>query len=377
MSLLDNNRPPMSQGFASAPLGTLGFGSVALDLIQLGKCHTERTKPLAHCGEVFDRCVAQASTYNSVNAVLIAFENRMSPHEEAAVFRHILGYSLGSSRIRHMLTALRLRIIRAASGLARKIGVDKPMTRSEQLQRWAHSLWQHSRMANVTRPVELSPRWHRCEVSFFARNNRSDHLIVALSGGQARFGMRAPTLLRFFDQLDADVLLVRPRHSKKYADGVSGLGDTLYEAMESIADVAANYGRVTVTGISKGAPIALILGGHLGATRIVVLGLPRIINDVDVRGLAKNVGDEGVLRRGWATALESIPSVVVFGTGAKRDQEASENLVARSKQARLVEIPFSPHAMLWPLAKRGELAEALNDWIFGEITPETAAVTSA
>jgi hypothetical protein len=317
------------------------------------------------------RLLSHTSTINQLNAVLIGCENRMTPGEEEAVFQGIMGYPLSSPPIRHFVTAIGLRL--SASPFAKKSKHHKSWDaiKSLHIRRWAHSLWQHSRMAGELAHASPWSAWHRGEVSFYRHESGRGRLIVAFSGGQSRFGMRTPTLLRFFRVLESDVLLLKTPHREPYSNGVRGVGSSFVDVMEWIHHFSQekNYGDVVVTGISKGALAACATAGYLGASRSVVLGLPHSPEALDK--LAATPEDEAIVRQAVMGTAASVPTVIVYSEGAQKDRLASQELFEQVSQGRLVEVEDSPHAMLWPLAKKGKLVSSLFDWFDSAVEKQT------
>jgi hypothetical protein len=312
----------------------------------------------------FDRSISRAKTVNSTNAILIQLENRMGPDDEAALFQHIMRYPITAPRLFHYVTALRLKL--GWEWPARRPKrPERPFAKSRHLRQWGHSLWQHSRMSGLHRSPRLLTGWHLKEASFFRYRGGSSRLIIALGGGVARFGMRTPTLTRFLEVAEADVLLLRPPHQKSYSDGVAGLGFSFAQLINRCREMSSHYGDVMVTGISKGAVGALVLGGAIDASRIVVLGLTKNPCDELVETLARNSSEKTELLDAWTKALDSSRCIITYGSEAPRDKVASGELHRLMRHSELVEVANSPHAVLWPLAQRGELRAALAEW-FGE-----------
>ena len=348
------------------------FGNYANTRKVRTKCVQRRRKSyLAKCILTgFDRIVSSCQTLNQLNSVLIRLENQMSPAEEGEIFRRLIGFPLDSSRLRHLLYAVRLKIERAVNSSGKNTITCSESSLDFRLRQWAHSLWQHSRMADLRPFDDFVPVWRRGGSCFFRCSKRSDGLIICFTAAGNRMGIRTPTLLRFLRPYSADVLLVVSKGRGPYSSGFGGFPGDFFDGVSAVVEMIrdAGYRKVVTFGASKGALPAIVGAGHLDhADGVLVMGLSGFDPAAPGEKLVSGPLNRPVLRKAWNKVLAGIPIHLVFGSDSLKDDEAAHRIAKVLPNITVEKVPDSPHAVIWPLALRGQLSglleRSLHQWL--------------
>lgn len=97
-------------------------------------------------------------------------------------------------------------------------------------------------------------------------------LLVAFSGLSFRADGQIPfEFLNLFSDIDVDKAFVRDLDQCFYQRGIQGLGRSIPEAAEQLAQFASGYERIVFVGVSAGGYAALLLGAMLRVSHVAAM----------------------------------------------------------------------------------------------------------
>ena len=186
-------------------------------------------------------------------------------------------------------------------------------------------------------------------------------LIVGFSSRAMR--LTAPTyqILCSLDPGHHEVLLLRDPTRQHYFSGVPGIGATVEAVARWLEDwvVEHGYGRVVALGTSAGGLPAICVALLNGWPRVMVSGADnpaRHPHLEELLGICAGI-DEGE----HATEV-----VLAYSAGKERDTNGAKQIAKRLPNARLAgDERFNEHALLYLLARRGELRDFFKQNLTG------------
>lgn len=322
--------------------------------------HTQPISPAIL--RVFGRLTRGVTTVNQLNRVLIGLENRMSPGEEDAVFRHIMGSPLGAPTLSHKLRGVVVRAVAKATGLSGKTTLT-PMARYWLLRRWAQSLWDHSRLAGRFESASYTRSWARRGALFFRSNAPTSGLLVAVAGKDSRLGFRTPSLLRFVAPLGCDVLLLRTNRMESYSEGIAGLGSDVEQVAQAIGQMVAQaqYPRVGVLAVSKGTQLGLLLTGLLRAPKLLLASPSSLHSEDIVANFATTTGAVDRLQVALEWTYAQTQAHVAYATDSPEDVRIATDILGRFQDGHPYPVAHDSHSVPWPMAVDGTFGDFLGN----------------
>jgi len=301
---------------------------------------------------LFRRFLSADFSVNQQNAIMIAMETRISSLEQ----REIGEWASRKLRLdRHWIIQWAARWV-----LAAQVGRRLDKRQQENLKRWVRKFREASRFTpHGSERHHRRVRTARSYSLFQATGSPARNLLVAWSGRANRLLMPPSNYLPFLEQMDMDLLVIRPNANRNYKTGVSGFGATLPEAVAGLRDwlKASDYSRVSVLGTSGGTLPAIYSSISWKADRCVLAGLsdPRVADfGIDWRQVVSLWQSLGVSERPKFFYTD--------GEHAEKDCTASQ-FVSSLMGGQLIRVNGAGHNSLHPLWAKNLLGAWLS-WVF-------------
>ena len=299
----------------------------------------------------YNRLASSAQTDNDFRKIQVSLENRLSPiewthlHSHLAEKYHLQGGVIG--RIKQALFS-----VPGKSRFSEKRSVELEfVVKYKNAQDEAYK----KGPATFRRVVNTHGISH-----FVHPKNNNKSLLVIWTGAARRPMMPLHTFLQAVWERNVDVLVLRAKPNQGYVAGVAGLGGSLEKAIDGLCEFRdkRQYSQVYVVGTSMGTPPALLSSGKLKAENCLLAGPvdPRVWFSNEFRNYMGDLGDQ----------RSSHMVTTVVGELATTDAAAADYLSSLLGTTKIV-IPRAAHNPLWPIARRGELADWLKQYLFLEV----------
>lgn len=266
--------------------------------------------------EVYRRAARRCRSFNQLNALHIALDNRMTPLE-------LMALREGQGRWFLLRTLLQRGRHLLQQALRRDDTVTTPDT---QRDRWLRKLLDLYAQAANPQPEPYRRRKLSRHLKLYSADGerRDKTLLICFVGSSQRPFLPLPVFLQHVDAKRHDVLLVGYPRGKGLREGLPELAGTFEESIDKLRDVAQldAYRRCVALGTSGGGTPALLTALRLGLPAALSAGGG---SPTDKRWFAALGEDVGDVARRYAAALTRPPHVMLaFGVDAQKDVAAAE-----------------------------------------------------
>lgn len=243
-----------------------------------------------------------------------------------------------------------------------------------------HDAWRIKRIAHTAEWMQqldyMMKRSRKRSAEAFGRQQINEHmrlfsaggrkksktLVVCFTGGAQRMMMHTPVFLQFFDAKACDILMIQyPRSPefKGYYHGLSGMGNSLEDAFESLTKLIPTepYAKTVSMGTSAGAVVALRCAVYHQWEAALGVGVSSAEDARWKEALGETLGEavvREVQQNEGRTELH-----LMYGVDDERDAGASEEWKTLVPEIRLHPVSDGEkevkHNALFPLVRRGEL----------------------
>lgn len=308
----------------------------------------------------YRRMVACAETVNQLNRLHILLERRLLPAEQRDLVRFIRADVGVLSKWIVDARPFRSMIRRFLLGSRRKSSLDI------ELLNWGTRWTERIRKLPDTVPdVWVRSMLTRGYGLYQKGDQRSRKLLVGWTGRTHLMMLPTPDFLRAMSFLDADILILWPRESQSFLEGIPGLGSTFADSVESLSRMIEDWGyaECITMGASGGALPALEASLDLGATHVYLLGPGNPVQKAlspwpELVEAFKNLGESKPVIH-IAAGIESAPDI------------RNAQIIADNCGATVFHVHQASHGILYSLFQSGNLIPWLKDFIGHDTIPRT------
>lgn len=328
---------------------------------------------------LYQRLGGRCRTRNQLNQVHIALENRMTPAELVALWRHYHG-GQQSSPVRLAWARLvdKTRDALLGGHLLDRNGPDGAQNSLHLAsQTWTAQLHQRLMLAGA-HPVADFKRERLAQGAARYSNGRPrahKTLLLCFSGNAHRMMMPMAVFLQQLDPDAVDAVYLRTDKNQGYRLGIRGIADDLHTSIDRLPALcqAGDYARVATLGTSGGGLPAVLAALKLGAASVLAVGAnhPEDPRWADHRG----GGDGADLFRRFRGDAAKLPAVhLVHGANDPKDGDNNRAIARHLPTRSVTAVDGCGHSALFPLVERGQFQALLRATVLPR-PPATQAPT--